>query len=540
MPEPAPAKFSFNTAGPNKPDIHYTLTPDDRIDWPALHQLIGDQRYFVMHAPRQTGKTSLLLHIMARLNREGTYRALYANVESAQAFRSDVSAASAAMAQALEQAALVHWRDWPEAAQIAREQRQQSAGGEAVRAVLQAWSQVSPKPLVVFLDEVDALVGDSLISLLRQIRAGYAQRPDAFPQAMILCGVRDIRDYRIHRSDGEVITGGSAFNIKSESIRLQDFSRAEVERLLGLHTTATGQRFDADAVDELWLDTQGQPWLVNAMAYEACFRKTGQMDRSQPITLEHMRQARERLIARRDTHLDQLADKLREPRVHRVVAPMLAGTDLPTDIPEDDRQYCIDLGLIARRGPELQIANRIYREVLPRELTTIVQDSLQGKAEQAWYLLPNGRIDMPALLAAFQQFFREHSESWLERYAYKEAGPQLLLQAFLQRIVNGGGRISREYGLGRGRTDLDLCWPLTPAGFVGPCQRVVLELKIQHKGRAATLEQGLAQTAKYADQCDADEAHLLIFDRDLTTPWDDKIWQETHPVGQRIVQVWGM
>jgi len=539
MPDPATAKFTFNTAGPNQPDIHYTLTPDDRIDWPALHQLIGDRRYFVMHAPRQTGKTSLLLHIMARLNREGTYRALYANVESAQVGRNDVRLVGRLAAQALASDARVHWRDWPEAYAIAQDVLQAN-GEDPLRQILQTWSLASPKPLVVFLDEVDALIGDGLISLLRQIRAGYAQRPEAFPQAMILCGVRDIRDYRIHRSDGEIITGGSAFNIKSESIRLQDFSRAEVERLLGMHTTATGQVFDSDTVDELWLDTQGQPWLVNALAYEACFRKTGQMDRTQPITLEHMRQARERLIARRDTHLDQLADKLREPRVHRVVAPMLAGTDLPTDIPEDDRQYCIDLGLIARRGPELQIANRIYREVLPRELTTIVQDSLQGKAEQAWYLLPNGRIDMAALLTAFQQFFREHSESWLERYAYKEAGPQLLLQAFLQRIVNGGGRISREYGLGRGRTDLDLCWPLTPAGFVGACQRVVLELKIQHKGRAATLEHGLAQTAKYADQCNADEAHLLIFDRDLATPWDDKIWQAAHTVGNRTIQVWGL
>ena len=51
-------------------------------------------------------------------------------------------------------------------------------------------------------------------------------------------------------------------------------------------------------------------------------------------------------------------------------------------------------------------------------------------------------------------FFREHSEHWIKRFAYREAGPQLLLQAFLQRIVNSGGRIEREYGLGKMRTDL--------------------------------------------------------------------------------------
>ncbi|WP_245536591.1 hypothetical protein [Thiothrix nivea] len=88
--------------------------------------------------------------------------------------------------------------------------------------------------------------------------------------------------------------------------------------------------------------------------------------------------------------------------------------------------------------------------------------------EQTWYLTPPRRIGMPKLLAAFQQFFRKNAESWIKRFAHKEAGPQLLRQAFLQRIINGGGRISREYGLGRRRTDLFLEWPVSEAdGYHG-------------------------------------------------------------------------
>ncbi|MGQ0709820.1 MAG: AAA-like domain-containing protein [Rhodoferax sp.] len=531
----------FNTAGPNKPDIHYTLSPMQRVDWPALSSLIDAQKYFILHAPRQTGKTSLLLHLMRFINAQGRYRALYVNIEAAQAARQDAVAATLSMVQAMESAADLYWEDdFPQAAQLAREQLQTPATGEGLRRLLQAWSRASDKPLVIFLDEVDALVGDALISLLRQVRAGYAQRPEAFPQSMVLCGVRDVRDYRIHRSDGDIITGGSAFNIKSESIRLNDFTQADVQALLQQHTDATGQTFDPGVLEELWLDTQGQPWLVNALAFEACFRTAEQRDRSKSVSVEQIRQAREALILRRDTHLDQLADKLREPRVQRLIEPMLQGIDLPTNILEDDRQYCIDLGLIARRGRTLQIANRIYREVLPRELTSIVQDSLQNKAEQPWFVQHDRRLDMDKLLAAFQQFFREHSQSWLERYSYKEAGPQLLLQAFLQRIVNGGGRISREYGLGAGRTDLFLQWPLSDAGFTGPLQQVVLELKIQHKGRAATLAAGLEQTARYADQCGADSAHLLIFDRDPSVDWDSKIYRQEQQHADRAITVWGM
>ena len=116
----------------------------------------------------------------------------------------------------------------------------------------------------------------------------------------------------------------------------------------------------------------------------------------------------------------------------------------------------------------------------------------------------------------------------------------MLLQAFLQRVVNGGGRIAREYGLGTGRTDLFLQWPLSDQGFLGPMQQVVLELKIAHKGKAATLTQGLAQTARYADQCGADSAHLLIFDRDPGVDWDSKIYREQHQQGTRQISVWGM
>ncbi|PIZ22264.1 MAG: hypothetical protein COY49_09465, partial [Comamonadaceae bacterium CG_4_10_14_0_8_um_filter_57_29] len=253
----------------------------------------------MLHAPRQTGKTSLLINLMHFINGQGQYRALYVNIEAAQAARSDVNAAMRSIMGAMASAASLYWHD-EVLSDWTKELAKTPERGDALRLVLEHWSRTSPKPLIIFLDEVDALVGDTLISLLRQIRAGYAQRPEAFPQSMVLCGVRDVRDYRMNRPDGEVITGGSAFNIKSESIRLNDFTQADVKNLLQQHTEATGQSFEPGVLEEIWADTQGQPWLVNALAYEACFRKPEQRDRTQPVTVEQMRQARESLILRRD------------------------------------------------------------------------------------------------------------------------------------------------------------------------------------------------------------------------------------------------
>lgn len=158
---------------------------------------------------------------------------------------------------------------------------------------------------------------------------------------------------------------------------------------------------------------------------------------------------------------------------------------------------------------------------------------------------------MERLLSAFQQFFREHSESWVERFDYHEAGPQLLIQAFLQRIVNpvlsevegGGGRIEREYGLGRKRTDLLILWPLGSgqgSGVGKPVQRAVIELKLLYRSLEATLAEGLAQTREYADRCGAEESHLIIFDRTPRKPWEEKLFRRQEMHQGRAITVWGM
>ena len=542
----------FNTAGPIKPELHYHIPSLERVDWEEIQVLIATQKYFLLHAPRQTGKTSVLLEMMSALNAQGRYHALYVNIEAAQAVRNDADKGMRIVCEAIAASARVY-RVESRLREVVRSLLEHEQPQGALTQLLAQWAELSEKPVVLFLDEVDALVGDTLISLLRQIRAGYAQRPQAFPQSLVLCGLRDIQDYRIHRSDGEVITGGSAFNIKAKSLRLGNFSEAEVRRLFEQHTAATGQVFNEAIFAELWEDTCGQPWLVNALGHELTWEDRSARDRSIPISLEQYWAARERLIESRATHLDQLADKLQEPRVHRVVAPLLHGDADQLEAGAQDFQYVIDLGLIERTvNKQVRISNRIYQEIIPRELNSAAQ-SMMVVPETPWFVDPDGCLNFHKLLEAFQQFFRENSESWLERFDYKEAGPQLLMQAFLQRVINGGGRISREYGLGRRRTDLAIEWPLQrlpsssergagvegKPNWHGPVQRIVIELKLLRGSLESVIAQGLEQTAAYADAFKADEAHLVIFNRDPDVSWDEKIWQHTETRGTRTLGVWG-
>ncbi len=354
----------FNTSGPIKPDKNYFIPPLERLDRSEVLQLIEQERYFVLHAPRQTGKTSVLIALRDELNSTGRYRAAYINVESAQVVRDDIETGMRAVLTKLAVEAEGRLNDsfvrdiWQDVLS--------SAGAfEVLSETLRRWSEADSRPLILMIDEMDALSGDMLISVLRQLRSGFLQRPESFPQSVILCGVHDVRDYRIRSSrDDEIIAGGSVFNIKARSLRLGDFDESQTRSLLLQHTEETGQRWSEDALQEVWESTLGQPWLVNALANEACKVKK---DRSQQIGHDDIVRSRELLILRRDSHLDQLADKLREERVRRMIKPIVSGKlDFPV-FQADDVEYVYDLGLI-RMKPRLEIANPIYREFILRDL----------------------------------------------------------------------------------------------------------------------------------------------------------------------------
>ena len=355
----------FNTAGPIQKDIHYFIDPLKRFDLDEVLMLIGQRKYFVMHAPRQTGKTTCLLSLRDFLNAQGEYQSIYVNVESGQAARNDVGAVIKGICQRICDESHILFDD--DIAQKTKDEVKDMEPGVMLTGFLSRLSTRLHKPLVLLIDEIDSLVGDSLVSVLRQIRSGYPNRPKHIPLSIVLCGVRDVRDYRIVLSNQDIVTGGSAFNIKSESLRLGNMTKEEIHELYMQHTQDTGQEFDEACFPMIWEATEGQPWLVNALGYEVTMKMKENRDRNVRIIPEMIYRAQERIIYRRDTHIDILIDKLKEPRVKHVIEPILANSEKPVDglIPSDDIQYVVDLGLIKREiGNNVRIANGIYREII--------------------------------------------------------------------------------------------------------------------------------------------------------------------------------
>ena len=500
----------FNTAGPCIEGMHYMLPPLDRI--PEARGLVEQGAYFVVHAPRQTGKTTSLRALARALTAEGRFAALAFSCEAGSVFGEQIGKA--------EEAVLAEIGF--EAAGLPAELRPPSAWpaapeGQQIRGALAAWARSCPRPLILLMDEIDALRGAALQSVLRQLRAGFPSRPTGSPWSVVLCGLRDVRDYRMAAgADPDRMGTSSPFNVKTKSLRLGSFDRDEVQALYGQHEADTGQIFTEAAIDGAFELSGGQPWLVNALAKEIIEEIAVPL--AETVTVEHMNDAKERLILARQTHLDSLVARLQEPRVRRIIAPLLAGEPgEPGDNYDDDASFARDLGLVT--GKPLTIANPIYREVIVRVLASTAEDAIR-LPDRPW-VGADGRLDLQTMLDAFADFWREQGEALAPKMPYHEVAAQLVLSAWLQRIVNGGGFIDREYGVGMRRIDVLVRWPV-PAEK-GGWQREALELKVRRDDTGDPTPEGLRQIEGYLSSLGLDHGWLVIFDRRKDAP----------PVGER-------
>jgi len=514
----------FNTTGPCDPALHYMLPASTRL--PRARQLIDQGRYFVVHAPRQTGKTTTVTALAREVTAAGGHAALRVSIEDVGPLGEDIAAVELAVLDSIRQAAdrelpsgLRPPHPWPDAAL-----------GKRLGQGLIDWAVACPLPLALIFDEIDTLQGNALVSVLRQLRSGFSYKSQAFPDSVALCGLRDLQDYRVAAGSGPVPSSpGSPFNIIEDSLRIMDFTRDEVAALYQQHTEETGQEFTPEAVDRAYDYTQGQPWLVNALAYEI----TGRMriDLSDPITADHVDTAKDRLILSGATHLGSLSARLHEPRVQRFIEPLLAGSSVINDPSfNDDLRYARALGLIAPDAP-VRVANPIYREIIARDLAGAIAEQVTESPSR--FVLPDGRLDFPALLDAFIDFWLENGEFMTANETYHEAAAQLVFMGFLQRIVNGGGFIDREYAVGSGRTDILIRKPYGDHQM----QREAIELKAWAPGKADPLKGGLKQLDGYLDRFRLDTGTLIIFDRRSTAPSitdRTRLSKETTPSGRVI------
>jgi hypothetical protein len=504
----------FNTTGPCNPWDHYMLPPEERLVGAQLHRYIRDKLYWVLHAPRQTGKTTFLQSWMRQINAGSEAIACYVSVESCQGIE-EPERSMPAICTAMREYAL--------GSNIAVPEIENVSPVMMLSVMLGNWAKMTaPKALIVLFDEVDVLGGQSLVSFLRQLRGGFAERGiGKFPVSIALVGMRDLKDYITMAKGGVPVNPGSPFNIKADSALLHNFSEIDVERLFAQRTQETGQTITKDAVKYVWEQSRGQPWIVNSLFQRATMRILSE-DCYDTVGLEHIRQAREEMILARETHLDSLAYRLEDPGIRKVMETLITGETDPNFTGTEAFRICLDLGLVAVERGTPGVANPIYREVLARHITYGAQLAMP---EPEWrWKKADGCLDMDELMREFQKFWRKNSEVWEQKMNYPEAFPHLLLMAFLQRVLNGGGHIDREYAAGRGRMDLAV-------EYNGQTHIIEIKLVRAYNTYEEVREEGKEQIARYRDTIDkAAPAYLVIFDRrpgSKKKSWDERLsWKQ--------------
>jgi hypothetical protein len=169
-------------------------------------------------------------------------------------------------------------------------------------------------------------------------------------------------------------------------------------------------------------------------------------------------------------------------------------------------------------------------------LSRVILDDIQHRLkniipELKW--TDGQKVFVSDLLKEFQNFWRKGSMSFPLRHSefsasqYDEATYSFMLEAFLQRVANGGAKIFRQFAEGRGAVDLCILYKE---------RQYLLEAKI--KGHS-TLKESLTQLAGYLDSNGEQEGWLVIFDREREKKWEEKIYWNTQQFDGKTIHVVG-
>jgi hypothetical protein len=528
----------FNTVGVCIPAEHYMLPVLSRI--PEFDDMIEGKYYFIVHAPRQSGKTTFLQTQTEKINSEGKYYAINCSLAALR----DINDKDEGISVVVD---LINRSLFASTVKTLKDKaffydNLPGMHGYAIKIsiLLTRLCEDLDKALIVFFDEADCLSGRVLIPFLAQIRDSYLTRHipgNKFPLSMALVGMRDIRDYLIEAgSDGKSTSVASPFNIKKDALTLPNFTQNDIKSLYQQHTDASGQIFEPEALKRTWYWTEGQPWLVNALALEAVVEilKT---DYKIPITANIIDESAERLIKRKDTHIDSLMERLKEPRVIKVMDAVFAGTYSLASPMSDDRRYCLDLGLVEEYHKyNLRPTNPIYAEAMSGAITDEIQYALRASLEKLVANLKwtDGQMLLITdLLKEFQNYWCKHSDSFQKLLSdciankLDDATYAFILLTFLQRVVKSDAKVDCEYAEGRGA--MGICVTFNKRGYI-------IEVKLKGED---PVDDWKKQFAGCLEKNSEREGWLVIFERNGNISWKNKLSWETIEYAGKTIHIVG-
>ena len=471
---------TFNITADCKPALHYMVDISGRLE--QIKRMIDAGQYFTINRARQYGKTTTLRALAKYLVRDYVVISLDFQLMSHKDFEEEGIFVKAFSEAVLRKAGAEN----AVPAEIRSELQNlignvQEAALARLFEILSSWCEISEKPIVLIIDEVDSASNNQVfLDFLSQLRGYYIDR-DVTPafQSVILAGVYDIKNIkRKIRSDGEH-KNNSPWNIAAKFRVDMSFSQKDIAGMLEEYEQdyRTGMNI-ADMAELLYEYTSGYPYLVSWLCKcidEEITGSTEFPDRKSAWTKAGFLEAEKILLSEKNTLFESLVNKLTDyPELKNVLYELLfTGKAIPYNPLNKYIETAEMFGFIKHENGSAVISNRIFETVLYNLF--ISEEYMDSKIydvglREKNQFVSGGHLNMRKVLEKFVETFDylygDQNENFLE-----EAGRRYFM-LFLKPIINGTGNCYVEPET-RNRERMDLV-----VDYRG--EQFVVELKIWH------------------------------------------------------------
>lgn len=352
---------------------------------------------------------------------------------------------------------------------------------------------VKQKKIVIFIDEFDGIPRDELENFLTTLRELYQEYKESKDKALYSVGLVGIRNIT------KLIVGGvSPFNI-ADQVGLPPFSLKNVRDLYSQYTEETNQPLTDEAVETVYTQTAGQPWLVNRLG--TILTVDIKPETTEPITQEDVAKAIDIILYEDNSHFDNITEKAKLYK-ETFMDVVFNGVEY---IPGDEEQsLLLTHGLIKSEGKDTRVSNPIYKKRFTktffRDARATVDISNKG------YFTADGCLNMETIISDFEEYIMQIGVNafYAGQKPYERTG-QFLLTAWLYQFVEEGkGDLRFETPTGLGRMDI----LLTCGG-----RKYIVETKINRSNIEKTVNRAIDQLCdKYLLTERSDEGCIVVFD----------------------------
>ena len=490
-----PKRF-FEKSGVVNPEISYYVPLEVvNTDKQNVKTMVDMGRYFSIFAPRQSGKTTFFKRFCESLEEDDTYITILLSfqdckdLDAGQFYNSIESQLYKQLIKRLKEVNCAKLETIIEILNSYKLSHHLSFKSLFV----QLNEIIEYKKIVIFIDEFDGIPALELENFLCTLREMYQEYKETSQKALYsvsLVGIRNIT---------KLIVGGvSPFNI-ADKVCLPLFTLENVRELYAQYTNETNQPFTDDAVQKVYEETQGQPWLVNRIG--TFLTVDVKPDTVEPVTVEDVDTAIKRLLMEHNGHFDNLLEKAKQYK-ETFVEIVFNGVEYCVD---DKDQAFLELhGLIKCDKDKAVISNNIYK----KRFIKMFFREVGNQVDLNWkrYYSQNGFLNMESILSDFEEYIMEIGvNAFYEKDKPYEKTGQFLLTAFLYQFVSDAdGELRYECPTGPGKMDILLT-------FKG--KKYIIETKINRGDQKRTLNRAVDQIAdKYMKTERVNEGYIVIFD----------------------------